>query len=72
MNEYTVLAYNPRNQRALVITTIKAHNVIAAQREAVNRYYSYLASGEQMVVASKTQYERGWREKVEATDVITI
>ena len=69
MNKYTVLAHNPTAKTALVVTTIEAPNHVAAQQDAVTRYFQYINTPfEQMVVASKEQYDRHWREIVEDTD----
>lgn len=69
MKKYTVLAHNPTTKSTLVITTIEAENHIAAQQEAIFRCFSEVNTPyEQMVVASKNQYDRYWRELVEATD----
>lgn len=71
MKKYTVLAHNPVTKSTLVITTIEAKSRIAAQQEAVTKYFQDVNTPfEQMVVASKEQYERSWRELVEATDRI--
>lgn len=68
MKRFTVMSYNYRNGRCLVITSFKAKNTKEARRYAAQNYMQYLTCEEQLVCATDAQYEEHWRSAVEATD----
>ena len=72
MNKFVIIARNIKNGNCVVMTEIKAGTRKEAQQIATRDYYKYLEPNEQIVVANDRQWNEIWRDKVEATDAMTM
>ena len=72
MNKFVIIARNINNGNCVVMTEIKAGTRKEAQQIATRDYYKYLEPGEQIVVANDRQWNEIWKDKVEATNALTM